>query len=297
MELKIPKNEPAQKGILEPLFRHLDEVGLGHISEIADGHWRACEDGNEHMTPRQSVVNEEKRRLEEDRYFDVFVEYAKAGPEDLLMRVTVHNRGFEDAVIHLLPHVWFRNTWSWNGELRKPRLAAAGKSTIKAHHPRLGTFNLYAEGDPALLFCENETNVGRLYGVIGAKAYYLRSDPKTPCLRSALAFGQLRTSVSNPSAGFRRSFRNFAAESASEMPKLRASALISSMSPIISSIVNSPRTAGLSLFPVDRRGLVTPGARRPGPPPRSTAHWQNGQRTDWARADHNRSNGFWGSLV
>jgi hypothetical protein len=110
--------------------------------------------------------------FDDGRYFDVFVEYAKAGPEDLLMRVTVHNRGPDDAVIHLLPHVWFRNTWTWNGELRKPRLAAAGKSAIEAHHPRLGTFNLYAEGDPALLFCENETNVGRLYGVNGAKAYY-----------------------------------------------------------------------------------------------------------------------------
>src|SRR6516164_6379762 len=108
----------------------------------------------------------------DDRYFDVFVEYAKAGPEDLLMQVTVHNRGPEEAVIHLLPQLWFRNTWSWKSELPKPRLAIAGPGAVEVRHPDLGEFTLHAEGDPALLFCDNETNVARLYGVNGAKAYY-----------------------------------------------------------------------------------------------------------------------------
>jgi hypothetical protein len=110
--------------------------------------------------------------FDDDRYFDVFVEYAKAGSEDLLMQVTVHNRGPEEAVLHLLPQLWFRNTWSWKPETRKPRLTAAGPGTVEVHHPDLGDFALYAEGDAALLFCDNETNVARFYGVDGAKAYY-----------------------------------------------------------------------------------------------------------------------------
>jgi hypothetical protein len=106
-----------------------------------------------------------------DRYFDVFVEYAKAGPEDLLMQVTVHNRGPDEAVLHLLPQLWFRNTWSWKGELRKPRLKAAGPGTVEVRHPELGEYTLYAEGSPPVLFCDNETNVARLYGSNGLQAY------------------------------------------------------------------------------------------------------------------------------
>jgi hypothetical protein len=110
--------------------------------------------------------------FDDDRYFDVFIEYAKVGPEDLLMQVTVHNRGPDDAVLHLLPQLWFRNTWSWKGETRKPRLSASGPGTIKVHHSQLSPYSLYAEGDTALLFCDNETNAARLYGVNGTKAYY-----------------------------------------------------------------------------------------------------------------------------
>jgi hypothetical protein len=109
--------------------------------------------------------------FDDDRYFDVFIEYAKAGPEDVLIQVAVHNRGPEQAVIHLLPQLWFRNTWSWQGESQKPRLVVARPGAIEAHHAELGKYTLYAEGDPALLFCNNETNSARLYGVNGAKAY------------------------------------------------------------------------------------------------------------------------------
>jgi hypothetical protein len=136
--------------------------------------------------PYGALVEENRRRgkdqpeyelldtgiFDDDRYFDVFVEYAKAGPEDLLMQVTVHNRGPEEAVLHLLPQLWFRNTWSWKGETRKPRLTAAGPGAVDVRHPDLGEYTLYAEGDAALLFCDNETNVARLYGVNGARAYY-----------------------------------------------------------------------------------------------------------------------------
>src|SRR5437868_1256234 len=86
--------------------------------------------------------------FDDDRYFDVFVEYAKAGPDDLLMQVTVHNRGPDAATIHLLPQLWFRNTWSWKADARKPQLTAAGQSAIEAHHPDLGAYAFYAEGDP-----------------------------------------------------------------------------------------------------------------------------------------------------
>src|SRR5205807_6710714 len=106
------------------------------------------------------------------RYFDVFVEYGKAGPDDLLMQVSVHNRGAEEAVIHLLPQLWFRNTWSWKGADPKPKLVLAGPRTIEAHHPELGAYFFYADNDPALLFCDNETNEARLYGINGAKGYY-----------------------------------------------------------------------------------------------------------------------------
>src|SRR5262245_20835639 len=78
--------------------------------------------------------------FDDDRYFDVVVEYAQAAPDDILMLVTVHNRGADDAVIHLLPQLWFRNTWSWNGTSR-PRLQAAGDAIVIADHDELGTYH------------------------------------------------------------------------------------------------------------------------------------------------------------
>jgi hypothetical protein len=103
--------------------------------------------------------------FDDNRYFDVFVEYAKAGPDDLLMAVTVHNRGPDEAVLHVLPLLWFRNTWSWKAGTPRPQLTAAGAGVIEARHPKLGTYTLVAENAPTLLFGENDTNVRRLYGV------------------------------------------------------------------------------------------------------------------------------------
>ena len=100
----------------------------------------------------------------EDRYFDVFVEYAKAGPEDLLIRITAHNRGPEAAPLRLLPTLWFRNTWSWAQDAAKPSLQAAGPGILQASHPELGNYRLYCQGTPELLFTENETNAARLWG-------------------------------------------------------------------------------------------------------------------------------------
>ena len=109
--------------------------------------------------------------FDDDRYFDVFVEYAKAAPDDILMRVTVHNRGPEAATIHVLPHLWFRNTWSWDKEHHKPSLRALrGGSAVKVEHEELGMFEFFpgaVDGGtilPELLFTENETNAHRCFG-------------------------------------------------------------------------------------------------------------------------------------
>ena len=100
----------------------------------------------------------------ENRYFDVFVEYAKGSPEDLLIKITVANRGPEAAELCLLPSVWFRNTWAWGQAGPRPSLRAAGDATIQLTEPQYGQRWLHCEGSPALLFSENETNSARLYG-------------------------------------------------------------------------------------------------------------------------------------
>ena len=102
--------------------------------------------------------------FDEDRYFDAFVEYAKGAPEDLLVKITVFNRGPEAARLHVLPTLWFRNTWSWGGDTRKPSLRSTGPSTIEATHHDLGTYVLQCDGTPDLLFTENESNAQRLWG-------------------------------------------------------------------------------------------------------------------------------------
>ena len=99
----------------------------------------------------------------EDRYFDVFLEYAKEGPEDILIQVTVCNRGPDAARLQLLPTLWFRNTWSWNTGNPKPNLRES-EGAIQASHPELGQYTLSFDGAPELLFTENESNVQQLWG-------------------------------------------------------------------------------------------------------------------------------------
>jgi len=135
--------------------------------------------------PYEQLVAENRRRsryefeyelldtgiFDADRYFDVFVEYAKAAPEDILVRVTVANRGPDDAPLHVLPTLWFRNTWSWGDESDRPLLGRVegpeGTAVIAARHPTLGDRHLYAGGDPTWLFTENETNTQRIFGTPG----------------------------------------------------------------------------------------------------------------------------------
>ena len=116
--------------------------------------------------------------FDEDRYFDVVVEYAKATPEDLLIRVTIHNRGPEPASLHLLPTLWFRNTWSWGklGSLEKPSLRTVGSSsplgaTVAASGGGVGPRWWHCRCARALLFTENETNTDYLVGVPNQTPY------------------------------------------------------------------------------------------------------------------------------
>ncbi len=106
--------------------------------------------------------------FDEDRYFDVFVEYAKGSPEDILIRITIHNRGPEAASVHVLPTLWFRNTWSWSEAATKPMMkldrGPKGVSVAAASHSTLGERYLYCSAEPPLLFTENETNHERIYG-------------------------------------------------------------------------------------------------------------------------------------
>ena len=105
-----------------------------------------------------------------NRYFDVFIEYAKADVEDLLIQITAANRGTEAAPLRLLPTLWFRNTWSFDPDAVRPILAAAGPS-IQASSSELGMYELIFDGDAELLFTENDTNMARLFGVENASPY------------------------------------------------------------------------------------------------------------------------------
>jgi hypothetical protein len=113
--------------------------------------------------------------FDDNRYFDVFVEYAKKSPEDILIQITVHNRGPEAAQVHVLPTLWFRNRWSWRGPTDRPVLeqidGATAWATLKATHPRLGERHLYCDGQAPLLFTENETNTQRIFGVPNRTPY------------------------------------------------------------------------------------------------------------------------------
>lgn len=127
--------------------------------------------------PYSILVKENKRRgkldpefelidtgiFNDNRYFDVFIEYAKADTDDLLVRITVHNRCAEPAELHVLPQVWFRNTWSWGYDNYKPEMSADDKSRLLIKHRKVGNYFLTGEGKCSMLFCENETNMQKLF--------------------------------------------------------------------------------------------------------------------------------------
>lgn len=127
--------------------------------------------------PYAHLVEESKRRGKHDRefeltdtnifannrYFDVAIEYAKADVSDMLMRITVTNRGPEAAAIELLPTLWFRNTWAWGYDATRPEIYLDDKGIMKASHKQLGSYYFYCEGKHEALFCENDTNTWRLH--------------------------------------------------------------------------------------------------------------------------------------
>jgi len=135
--------------------------------------------------PYAELVEENRRRgkldpefelvdsgaFDDNRYFDVVTEYAKQSPSDILIRMTVHNRGPETAAVHVLPQLWFRNTWSWGHPGPKPELALDGDVAV-ARSATLGTYHLYRDGDAPWLFTDNETNGRRLFGLPEAEGYF-----------------------------------------------------------------------------------------------------------------------------
>ena len=132
--------------------------------------------------PYRELVEENRRRgmaepefelldtgvFADGRYFDIEIEYGKADPDDILMRVTICNCAAEAAKLHVLPQLWARNIWSWQPHAPKPLLRADEDGAIAVEHPQLPPLRLYCEGRPELLFCENETNFCRLYGINSA---------------------------------------------------------------------------------------------------------------------------------
>jgi hypothetical protein len=108
----------------------------------------------------------------DNRYFDVEIEYAKRDVDDILMQVTIHNRAAEAATLHVLPQLWARNTWSWKPDSMRPEIVARADDSISVDHPQLPHLRLFCENRPEFLFCENETNVRRLWGIHAPGCYF-----------------------------------------------------------------------------------------------------------------------------
>ncbi len=136
--------------------------------------------------PYAWLVDENKRRsrnqaefelidtgiFDQDEYFDVFIEYAKNAPDDILIKITVHNRGGQDAALNVLPTIWFRNAWAWGYSNYCPELTADSHGVVEVYHKDLKQLWLSAEGSPDVLFCDNETNTKRLYNYDDGRRYY-----------------------------------------------------------------------------------------------------------------------------
>ncbi len=171
--------------------------------------------------PYQQLIDENARRrsghdrefelidtglFDQGRYFDVEVEYAKAAPTDILMRITVHNRGPDTAPIHILPQVWFRNEWSWSDDCGRPEMREqAPGEVIGGEHEDLGRFAICFETPDRLIFCDNDTNVAKVFGTAGSPGYFKdginefivhgRQDAVNPMGRGTKVAGVYRRSV------------------------------------------------------------------------------------------------------
>ncbi|MHB1686082.1 MAG: MGH1-like glycoside hydrolase domain-containing protein [Ignavibacteriaceae bacterium] len=110
--------------------------------------------------------------FDEDKYFDIFVEYAKADPENILIKISVFNRANETAELNVIPQAWFRNTWAWGYDNYKPVIKPNKENNLLLNHQNLGDHFLYFEENPELLFCDNDTNIRRLYNVDAAGGFF-----------------------------------------------------------------------------------------------------------------------------
>lgn len=109
--------------------------------------------------------------FDDDKYFDIFIEYAKLDVEDILIKITAFNRGAQKAGLNIIPTVWFRNTWSWGYDDYKPKINWH-LNRLNIEHQELGNYKLYFENDPEILFCDNDTNIERLYGIKKEDSFY-----------------------------------------------------------------------------------------------------------------------------
>src|SRR5439155_6370446 len=130
--------------------------------------------------PYEQLVEENRRRsrhdpefelidtgvFDEDRYWDITAEYAKAGPDDICIRLTARNAGPEAETVDVLPTLWFRNTWSWGPDEHRPSLSASDGG-VETKGYRFGRMRLRGQGSPELLFSQNESNAERLWSVAG----------------------------------------------------------------------------------------------------------------------------------
>ena len=136
--------------------------------------------------PYQWLIEENKRRsktdpefelidtgiFDEDNYFDVFIEYAKNDPEDILIKITICNRSLQDALLNVLPTVWFRNTWDWGYDSYKPNIFASTPGCIEIMHQDLGHYFFYCTDKPEWLFTENKSNNKKLYNAECETGYF-----------------------------------------------------------------------------------------------------------------------------
>ena len=139
----------------------------------------------QHEFPYEWLINENKRRsrqdaefelmdtgiFNEDKYFDVFIEFAKNNPEDILIQITIINRGRDAATLNVIPQLWFRNTWEWGYDDYKPNMSL-DNSYINIEHKDLGKMILHYEKTPEIIFCDNETNSGRLYNIKSNERFF-----------------------------------------------------------------------------------------------------------------------------
>jgi hypothetical protein len=136
--------------------------------------------------PYQQLIDENKKRgknepefelldtgiFNQDHYFDIFIEYAKNDPEDILIKITIFNRSSEETSLNILPTIWFRNTWAWGYDSYKPVLTISDPSSIHISHQKYGNYFLYCDGSPELVFTDNENNNEKLYAVKGLPGYF-----------------------------------------------------------------------------------------------------------------------------